>query len=493
LKTKIISLESHDDLISVRDRLSWAKTPRILLVWPKYEKVTLRLLDLKVLQRHADSLGAQLGLVTRRMNVRRDAEALGIPVFDSTASAQKEAWKPRAPRNRRIPPPPRRNLRALRDEIRGTDAAWQATLPGRLAAFTAGVVAVLALASLFVPKAAVTLHPEAQILSVTIPVNASPSFAAVSLSGNVPAQTINVTMNREISMPVTSQINVPKSKAKGAAQFINLGEAEVFIPAGTAVSTESLVHFITLNDVRLPGGVGETVEVQIEALDGGSKGNVDADRIRFLEGPLGLSAAVTNSEPTTGGTDARMIGAGSEIREALRQDLLAELRNAAEDQIRASIGADDLLLPGLEILEIQREEFIPPPGEPGTTLTLSMQAEFSGRYILAEDLKRLAITPLNASVPPGFFPVGDWTFDLLDAPVTGADGVTRFRLRAKQTALRSVDVIRALELIRGREPREARSALMTRFSLREPPQITLTPSWWKWLPLIPFNISVEVK
>ena len=47
MKTQIITLESHDDLISVRDKLSWAKTPRILLVWPKYEDVTLRLLDLK--------------------------------------------------------------------------------------------------------------------------------------------------------------------------------------------------------------------------------------------------------------------------------------------------------------------------------------------------------------------------------------------------------------------------------------------------------------
>ena len=69
MKTKIISLESHDDLISVRDKFSWAKTPRILLVWPKYEKITLRLLDMKVLQRHADSLGAQLGLVTGQPKV----------------------------------------------------------------------------------------------------------------------------------------------------------------------------------------------------------------------------------------------------------------------------------------------------------------------------------------------------------------------------------------------------------------------------------------
>ena len=91
MKTQIITLESHDDLISVRDRMSWAKTQRILLVWPKYEKVTLRQVDLKVLQRHALSLGAQLGLVTRARRVRQDAEALKIPVFESTGQAQRVA------------------------------------------------------------------------------------------------------------------------------------------------------------------------------------------------------------------------------------------------------------------------------------------------------------------------------------------------------------------------------------------------------------------
>ncbi|MCK7480865.1 MAG: hypothetical protein M0C28_29370 [Candidatus Moduliflexus flocculans] len=76
--------------------MSWAKTPRILLVWPKFEKVTLRQVDLKVLQRHASTLGAQLGLVTRQRRVRADAEALGIPVFKSTKEAQRLKWpKPR--------------------------------------------------------------------------------------------------------------------------------------------------------------------------------------------------------------------------------------------------------------------------------------------------------------------------------------------------------------------------------------------------------------
>src|SRR5512142_2252634 len=135
MRTQIITLESHDDLISVRDRMSWAKTPRILLVWPKYEKVTLRQVDLKVLQRHATSLGAQLGLVTRTRRVRNDAEALRIPVFESTGQAQRVAWP--KPRRRKWPHrPPRKDLREKRDQVSAKEAAWRTYPIVRVVAFT---------------------------------------------------------------------------------------------------------------------------------------------------------------------------------------------------------------------------------------------------------------------------------------------------------------------------------------------------------------------
>jgi hypothetical protein len=62
-----------------------------LLVWPKFEKITLRLVDLKILQRHASSLGAQLGLVTRQRRVRADAAGLGIPVL--SPRAKRSGWR----------------------------------------------------------------------------------------------------------------------------------------------------------------------------------------------------------------------------------------------------------------------------------------------------------------------------------------------------------------------------------------------------------------
>lgn len=504
MKTKIITLESHDDLISVRDKLSWAKTARILLVWPKYEQVILRLLDLKILQRHADSLGAQLGLVTRRANVRRDAESLGIPVFISTTSAQKDLWLDPAPRKQRVPKPPRRGLRQMRDSVYEKEPAWRTSLLGRLVTFTAGVIAVLAVAGLFVPRAALTLYPESQTQSILIPVKASPLFKSVSITGSLPAQTLSVLVNAEQSLAVTSEITLPKSKSKGVARFTNLSQNEVGIPAGTLISTVDLIRFVTLNNARLPAGMDEFVEIPIEALEAGSQGNVEPDSILIVEGLLGLSVTVTNPGLTSGGADTKTIGATDEDRAELRAVMMENLRRSAEMQMRSQIDAGDLLLlDTFEIAEILLDEFSPPAhspdvlsgGQAGKTLALKMQVEYSARYISHTDLNQLALSTLSAggAIPQGFSPFGEVTFKPLADPFTDSSGITHFELQATQITLRDIDEVRVFSIIRGHDPARAQTELMNTFELRDQPQITLRPAWWKWFPLIPFNISVELK
>src|SRR5512142_2183295 len=121
MKTQIFALESHDDLISVRDRMSWAKSRRILLVWPGFEKLALRPIDLRILQQHARYLGSELGLVTRDGEVRRAALGFGIPVFRSTADAQRRSWptSDQPSRQRRLAGPDgTEKLKAMRDGAR---------------------------------------------------------------------------------------------------------------------------------------------------------------------------------------------------------------------------------------------------------------------------------------------------------------------------------------------------------------------------------------
>jgi len=494
LKTQIITLESHDDLISVRDKLSWAKTPRILLVWPKYAKVTLRVLDLKVLQRHADSLGAHLGLVTRRAKVRRDAESLGIPVFVSTTKAQRDPWPDSAPRTRRIPKPPRRDLRQIRDSVYEKEASWRTSLLGRILTFTAGVLAVLALTGIFVPRAALTLYPEAKTQSIVIPVSASESTEAISVTGLIPARVVSATVSAEQSLAIVSEISVPKSKSKGVVRFTNLSQSEVSILAGTLVATKSSARFSTLNNARLPAGVDQFVDVPIEALEAGTQGNVAADAVAIVEGSLGLSISVTNPNPLKGGTNLRLTGATDEDRAKLRQVVMDNLRRDAEVKLRAQIApADLLLLDTFEVVQITEENFMPPAGQPGKTLNLKMQVEFSARHVLDDDLRQLSLSTLNASVENGFEATALPAYKVIADPSTDNSGVSHFELKVTHTLLRQVDEMQVFSLVRGHKPQSIQNELVSSLSLRQPPEITITPSWYPWLPLIPFNISVQVK
>ena len=56
MKTQILRLEAHDDVISAHDKMQWSQTGRILLVWPEHGKILTRRLDLILLLRHSQSL-----------------------------------------------------------------------------------------------------------------------------------------------------------------------------------------------------------------------------------------------------------------------------------------------------------------------------------------------------------------------------------------------------------------------------------------------------
>ncbi len=495
MKTQIIALESHDDLISVRDRMSWAKSPRILLVWPKYEKVTLRPVDLRVLQQHARYLGADIGLVTRRADVRRDAMGFGIPVFASTAAAQRDIWPGRRSIIRRGPRADHPNLRTMKAESQVNEAGWKSSLAARIGFFLVGVSAALAVAALFVPRAAIKLMPVSQQQNVTIPVTASKSNQSVLINGSVPSQSITVTVTGSQSAQVTSQSSIPQTKATGIARFKNLTQTDVSIPAGTVVYSvgQNTVRFVTMNDTHLVGTANSFVDVPITAVQAGAIGNLPVNSIQAIEGNVGLSASVTNPEPTTGGTDLVTTAPSDDDRQRVHDVLLPILQSNAEKQIKATIGAKDLLLENtLQMGQVLDETYNPPAGKAGSLLTLAMTVEYSAQYVTADDLTQLARLVLDASVPDGY--VSDSNslkFSEAGSPTLDQSGATHFDLRVERTLIHQINFEQANALVRGLSPQAAAQRLQSNLPLAAAPQIDLNPSWWPWMPLIPFRIDVQ--
>ena len=498
MKTQIITLESHDDLISVRDRLSWAKTPRILLVWPKYEKVTLRQVDLKVLQRHALSLGAQLGLVTRARRVRAEAEALRIPVFESTGQAQRVAWpKPRRrrwmPRGRSISP---KDLRRKREDVSLKEEIWRAHPVARVGAFLLGVCSVLVLVALFIPRAQVILHPQSKVQSIVLPVIASPSQESVYITGSIPAHEKRVIVEGTQTVGVTGEGAIPQSKARGLVNFRNLTQQAVTIPAGTVVRTadSSAVRFATTRGGEVKAGVGEVVELPIEAIESGRSGNVEAERIIVVEGRLGLSLTVTNPEPVTGGKEMPSVQASDADRERAKDQLMEKLEREARTRFTQELTSGDVPFEDtFAVSQILSEVYDPPAGAAGTKLTLTMQAEFLALYASASDLSELASLALNASVPSGFRSADAaevLSLKPVTKPILNEDGSARWSLRAERRIVRQIQPAQVTQMIQGVSLGRAQTWLEKNLPLEGAAEIRLSPAWWPWMPIVPFRISV---
>ena len=496
MKTQIITLETHDDLISVRDRMSWAKSPRILLVWPKFERVTLRPVDLRVLQSHARTLGAELGLVTRIANVRRNAQGFGIPVFATTTEAQREAWPPqRLPKSLRLRKIALRNLWEMKQQSKVGEAKWRSNSVVRVGFFAMGVLAVLTVAILFLPHTAIKLTLISQQQSITIPVSANPGTESVFVSGNIPAYQTSALVTTTQTMAVTSQGAVPNDKAEGIARFTNLTQTDLTIPAGTVVYTTGSpsIEFQTANITHLPGGSKSFVEVPIVAVEAGSSGNVAAGAIQAIDGTLALSASISNPSPTVGGTDLTTTEAADADRQHLHDIAMSALDQQAKQEIISSIGAHDLLLLNTLKADVPSQEiYDPPAGQPGDTLKLTMSVQYNAQYVKADDLRQLAQTLLDAAMPAGFVSKPD-TLQFNSTNVFTADqaGSTHFNVLAQRVLIHDIQSPQVIFLVRGLSPANAKQVLLSKLPLAEPPEIQTSPSWWPWLPLIPFRITVQ--
>ncbi len=494
MKTLLIQLEPHDDLVSIRDRLDWAKTPRVLLVWPKKGRVGLRPLDLALLRRHAIGLGAQLGLVTRQGEMRAAAHELGIPCFRKTSEAQQKPWPEALPLGpqRRFP---RLDLRAVRQALLPPDPFDVRSDPlSRVGVFALGVLALLAILLVLIPSAKIRLTPPTQTQSMVISVSAAPDVKAVQLSGAVPMRQLSQTFESSATALATGQLSQPDQKAEGVARFTNLTSQAISIPAQTVLLTRSNppVAFVTVEAAEVPAGKKKALDLPIRAVEGGTRGNLPAGALSGFEGPLGISLQVTNPLPLTGGTDQLVATPTEQDLQFLRSRLGNDLEREARATFAAQIPAGDVLLPStFKQAQVVTETSFPAPGQSGEKLSLTLKVEYSIAYVQAADLEKLAALALDAALPAGSAPApGTLTY----APAAGlveTQGIIYWQIRAERQVRAQIEAGQVIPLVTGKTARRAGSLLVETFGLAESPQISINPLWWPWLPFLPLQITVE--
>jgi hypothetical protein len=494
MKTQVIQLDIHDDLISIRDRMAWAKTPRILLVWPKRGGVDVRPLDLTLLRRHAESLGAELGLVTRNGEIRAAARELHISVFSKSSDAQKKQWQERRPARpvRRFP---RLDLRSIRLNLPAADLFTFAANPvRRVLVFAVGVLALLAVVLAFIPSAEIQIALPEQKQVLTIAVSSKPDIKSVQISGLVPQHKFILTVaGKDTALPSGSAAQSGQVAA-GEVLLMNLTDKAVHVPSGTILLTHSdpPVSFVTDKDVDVPAGKGKTASISIQASAAGLDGNVDPGAITLFEGSLGFNLAVTNPDATSGATLATVAAATDQDRDNLRKRLLAELRIQALKDFTERVSKGDVLFPDtLTQTRVISESFDPPAGQPGEKLSLSVQVEYSAAYASYSDLRLLAERVLNASMPAGY-DIASSQVDLKSVSgFSESQGIVHWQMRVQRGMRALLDPGQVSSIVQGKTLGNAGSLLTETFGLAQSPQININPGWWPWLPFLPIRISVK--
>jgi len=148
-----------------------------------------------------------------------------------------------------------------------------------------------------------------------------------------------------------------KPAVKATGQVVFTGTPGTVIPAGTQLSTEGseatpAIFFATTEEVTI--GEDGTATANIEAVEAGASGNVAADTITMLAQPVSGVTAVTNPEPTSGGTD-------EESDESLLGRYLQKVRQAGTSGNKA-----DYINWALEVTGVGGVSVVPVRDGPGT-------------------------------------------------------------------------------------------------------------------------------
>jgi len=502
MKTYILRLEPHDDLVSTRDKMGWAKDSRILLVWPEKGALLNRRLDLILLQRHSLMLGSQLALVTRDPDVHYFAPRLGIPVFRSLSKAQGQHW--RVPRRFR-----RFQEMADRPDLHGPETTPHGVIPqrppaenynlpplARLALFFVGVLAVLALAAGLAPSARLVLTPRTLVQDVLIDAWTGSDITNVNISGAVPSQLISLAVEGRDSLPSSGSVRLPSQPATGLVTFTNLTDQPVSIPSGSGVrgTAPAIAHlrFVTTRAGEVPAGAGQTLQLPVQCVTPGLQGNLPAGSLVAIEGLLGTQLSVSNLEPTSGGSQRQLPVPTQADRSKLAERLRLALEKTALQEIQGQLAAGDLLVPGsLKLTKTLDLSYQPDENRPADQLALSQRLEYQARYVDAASLHDLAQTVFDANLPAGYSVLPDTLqLEILTQPAADQAGVVRWRIHATRQVQAHIPEAEAVQLSLGLDPVQAISRLQHSLPLEQPPRIELQPSWWPRLPFLPFRISV---
>ncbi len=493
MKTTILHIEAYDDIHTIRDRIKWCRSQRILMIFPKRNRDLANRLDLQLMDRVAREQGAQLGIVTKDRSVWNNAKSLGINVFRTISAAEREYWIDEG-------------MKSMPGVIRGKDAilAEKKQLPvapdlkvgSRIPWKYVLVTILLFLAMLLLvvfPSATVVLFPESVNQTVNLEIRASTLTERSSINGLIPATKETFTLSASKTGKSSGSVMVGKDKARGEVRVVNLTGDDIELPAGTIFfsSGSSAQRFITDKDYSIAVDEDGLI-IPVEAVLAGVEGNVASGEISLVEGVRGSLLKISNEQDFNGGSSTTLPAPTAYDYNHLRVLLLQEL----EDEIIAmhDIEGTTGLIPVIESLELDEfiaETMINPIGVASDTATLEVTARFSMLFYDPAEVKQVAKQVLDLSIDANQRPVGSEISltqvgdVMLDGTDEAAWQVEAYRLIVQDYPRREI-----LQRIKGMSRSKAISTLNAEIPNYRSAEVSSFAKWWPYLPVLVNRIQV---
>jgi len=497
MKTAILQLDAFDNVISIRDKIAWSKTQRILLVWPNKGKIKLNSIDIILILRSAESLGAQISVVTDEPVIINQLKELGVSIFSSIPEAQKKPWRKPRIRDRSILT---KNSDGSRNQLDFDKKIqiknFELSIQMRWIVFSIGVIATILTIFIFIPSAQITLSPMLEEQSMQMNFRSDPTIKEINMTGAIPYNIVEIEIEGQLEEESTGIIRIPDKKASGEVTFRNLSDQEIFIPKGTIVRTsgDPLIRFETTKEAILKPGIESQIDVPILCMSGGTIGNVSGGSITSIENDLGGNIVVMNNGSTYGGVDIKTFSPTENDYEKLKTELIELLKLNAIEEIKDTY-PNAILIPEktIKIEEIISEERIPEVGDPAERHILRIIATISGWIFTENDIEKSVQLAMNADLNEQFHAnEGNIEIEIIQDSVIFDKNELQWEVKATREISSYINEIYITQNILGLQIETAKSFLKNEIKLNNDPVIVISPSFWKNLPFLPFRINMVI-
>jgi hypothetical protein len=510
----LIELEADDDIVSICDRLDWERASRLLLVVPALPDGKQPLghpLDCVRLRRHADRRRVEIGLVTTDSWLRRQALALGIPVFKSVevATADRRGWWRGRRRQERVGlPTVGGNPLALRPDTFPTldqPTVFLVSAMGSrrwLVRYLAIVLFCMVVALLYVlflyvvPQATLTLRPQVAEITAVQSITVDPDLTAVDYGRfAVPGRVLLVEEEWETAVPTSGQIEQPTTAARGQVIFTNQSDRPQTLPVNTRLLGDNGLVFLTITAVTLQEVAGSTAAVDVIAEQPGPQGNVAAGTITVIDDPFVNQLLVTNPDNLSGGAVEMVPAVAEADQNRARSQLLQFLQAVALSRMETQLTEREFLpAEAVRVAAVLQENYSHDVGQATGQLTLAMRVEMQGTALDVTDTTGLVYAGLAEQVPPGHYLAVD-NISIAPEAVLAVDEAGHMTVNMRGTGLAAVDLNlnQTIQAITGQEVETAVAYLYQQLPLRDPPQLQIWPTWFDRVPYLNGRIHTQVE